>query len=122
MPNPRPCLGCGRITRRGSYCDREECGKPTDRARRVDRKLRTACVQAFKANSPSRLERNMTEPSYLCPGWGRDPHWVLGSVLTADHIHPGVPATSCADLQVLCRSCNGRKSDRRGSGIMRPHG
>lgn len=49
-----------------------------------------------------------------CPGHGRPPHTLTPTDggLTADHITPASHGGANGPLQILCRSCNGRKGDR----------
>lgn len=60
----------------------------------------------------------------VCPGFGRPPHEVDPGNLTADHVRPrakGGAPTGRANLGVLCRSCNARKSHRVRSAPSRAH-
>lgn len=61
-----------------------------------------------RARRKATVDAHRQQHGNWCPGWGREPH--ASADLTADHITEvtfgGAPD---GDLQVLCRSCNGRK-------------
>ncbi len=111
--SPRPCLDCGRICD-GSRCracqseqERRRPQRPTNLTRTTgERKRRAAAVTAHRLRFGD-----------WCPGYGDRPaHGVRPpNVLTADHVTPvargGDPR---GPLTVLCRVCNGSKSDRTG--------
>lgn len=98
MPTLKPCLNCGALS------DRTRC--PTHRARpprpttltrtAAERRRRAAVVAAWRA-----------EHGDWCPGWGRPAH--PATDLTADHVTAA--AHGGTELAVLCRPCNGAKSD-----------
>lgn len=90
----RPCLDCGQLTT-STRC-------PThDRNHKAKRNSHTTAARTL-------VTQWLTTYGPTCPGWQRDPH--PSHDLTADHSTPiskgGLPD------QVLCRSCNARKSDR----------
>ena len=90
MTVPRPCLTCG-VPAAGDYCERHKrpaTPKPSPQARGYDAAWRKL----------SRLARQL-QP------WCS--HCRTTQDLTADHLV--WPATTLAHVQVLCRSCNGRK-------------
>lgn len=101
----RACLDCGAITTaRGNRC-------PTHaRARTRARHNVEYDTPAWRWASRRALARHRRRWGDLCPGYGRKPH--LSGDLTVDHIVPLVAGGThdAANLQVLCRSCNGRKS------------
>jgi len=103
----RPCLDCGALTT-GTRCREHRAAQERGRKPRAtnltrdtaERNRRAAVVAAHRAQYGD-----------WCPGWQAPPH--PATDLTADHIvaiaaggHPSGP------LQVLCRACNGRKSNR----------
>ncbi len=111
MPN-RPCLDCGRISS-GTRCascqserERRRPQRPTNLTRTTaERKRRAAVVNAHRLRFGE-----------WCPGWDRPPHGVRPpNLLTADHV---VAVAAGGDprgpLEVLCRVCNGAKSNRQG--------
>lgn len=105
MPG-RPCLDCGAISDQ-SRCpthrqavERARKPRPTNLTRDdAERKRRAAAVAQHRAQHGD-----------WCPGYGIPPH--PSADLTADHVvavAQGGPPDG--PLQVLCRPCNGRKSD-----------
>jgi hypothetical protein len=95
----RPNLGCGVLTRDGSYharCNPRRIGhNMTERRRRKDA-----------------VDDWVAEHGPVCPGYGnRSAHW--SSDLTADHAVP-VAAGGAEDgaLVVRCRSCNSGRGSR----------
>ena len=48
----------------------------------------------------------------ICPGYQRDPHEVIPSDLTADHVTPAVRGGIGGQLRILCRSCNSKRGAR----------
>jgi 5-methylcytosine-specific restriction enzyme A len=111
----RPCLGvagqpCGKLSPR-SRC--QDCRRHHERARppRPTTLVRTAAEQQRREAT---VDEHIATYGYTCPGWQRPPHPVLPpNILTADHITP-VDRSGRGDgpLQVLCRVCNGSKSNR----------
>lgn len=72
---------------------------------------RTAAWRAF---SRARLAEHRALVGDWCPGWRRDGH--EADVLTVDHIIPiSLGGDVFGQTQVLCRSCNSRKSHHDGS-------
>lgn len=102
---PRPCQGCRRSTRRGRYC--AECAPIYERSRhnrayddRAERRRRANAVAAHVARA-----------GWWCPGYGRPRH--PSRDLTADHpVALAKGGANDQELEVLCRSCNGRKGAR----------
>lgn len=106
--------GCINEATRSGYCAevheaRREADRrktvPTKRARTTEvRKHRKAAIQAH-------VEEH--DGMGWCPGYGREPHEVFPSELTADD---PVPIARGGDpmqpVTPLCRSCNGRKGAR----------
>ncbi len=107
----RPCIDCGRPTP-GRRCpthqaahERGRTARPTNLTRdTTERNRRAAAVAAHRAINGD-----------WCPGWNTRPahHVHPPNILTADHAtavanggHPNGP------LVVLCRECNGAKSNR----------
>jgi 5-methylcytosine-specific restriction enzyme A len=109
-----PIPGCTNAATTSGYCAevhearREAAHRrtvPTKRTRTTEvRKHRAAAVKAH-------VEEH--DGMGHCPGWGREPHWVFPSELTADD---PVPIARGGDpmqkLIAMCRSCNGRKAAR----------
>lgn len=111
----RPCLGlpgesCGALSNQ-SRCPRHR-GHLTQAKRKRrpytagERDRRAAAVATWR-------ERH----GDWCPGWQATPHPATAdNPLTADHPNPVAQGGSeTAPLSVLCRRCNGRKSDRASS-------
>lgn len=106
--------GCTNTATRSGYCAevheaRREAARrktvPTKRARTPEvRRHRAAAVKAH-------VEEH--DGMGWCPGYGREPHEVFPSELTADDPVPiargGDPMQSVVPM---CRSCNGRKGAR----------
>lgn len=101
----RACADCGAITTAGSRC-------PTHaRTRERARHRAEYDTPAWRWARGRAMARHRRRWGDLCPGWNRKPH--LAGDLTVDHIVPlaaGGHLTDPANLQVLCRSCNGRKA------------
>jgi 5-methylcytosine-specific restriction enzyme A len=112
----RPCLGvngqrCGQLTSK-SRCpacarvqERQRAQRPTNLTRdTAERRRRAAAVAAHRAQFGD-----------LCPGWGRQgPH--PSTDLTADHVVAvAAGGDPHGELEVRCRSCNGRKGDQGGT-------
>lgn len=111
MPKARlkPCAqpGCpelqaeSRCTEHRRDNDRYRRQSGTNRAEPRDRARRADTVAEHRATYGD-----------WCPGWGREPH--AADDLTADHIEEiAYGGDDHGDLQVLCRSCNGRKAAMR---------
>ncbi len=98
MPR-RQCLGCGRITKKGSRC------------RKCHRTMRGSGMESpqYRAARRALLQEHKRRFGYVCPGWDRESH--LARDLEADHIVPiwGGGTHAIENLQVLCRSCNASK-------------
>jgi 5-methylcytosine-specific restriction endonuclease McrA len=94
----RPCLACGQLVASGSY--HKQCD-PRRGYTRHEQQRRRRTVDLW-----------VQENGSACPGFGIPPH--LSGDLTADHVVSVASGGSEAGaLSVLCRSCNGRKRDRR---------
>lgn len=101
---------CPALTTGGRYCDTHQPfaarfrqgTRPPVRDLRAWRRVRAALLEAWVA-----------EHGWVCPGHGRPTH--PSRDLTADHRVPlvqgGAPLDP-ANLAVLCRACNSRKSMR----------
>ena len=89
MKLARPCLACGQPTRNGSRC--LTCGP------------RTTTERGYGADW-QHIARAAIAAQPWCSRCGAT------SNLTADHVHPLVAGGSThGPVDVLCRSCNGRK-------------
>lgn len=103
MPRRRCLGGCGRYITEGSRCGR--CSVKTEYGRKEYKENRKAIIEAHIANF-----------GYVCPGFERDAHEAhpTKNPLTIDHIKPLARGGTAevVNLQVLCRICNGLKSDR----------
>lgn len=107
MPT-RPCLDCGALVNsaRCAGCERGR-SRVVTRAKRErrpytnrERERRADVVQTWRATVGD-----------WCPGFGVPAHHSMD--LTADHpTAVGAGGSESQSLSVLCRSCNGRKSDR----------
>lgn len=84
----RRCLGCTSLTTSGSYC-------PTCKARRK---------QTYNGSEWQRIRTQQLLDHPRCA------HCGATTDLTVDHI---IPRSLAGGVQTLCRSCNGRKADRR---------
>lgn len=103
----RPCIDCGTLTTKtrcpahSAAVERNRKPRPTNLTRdSAERKRRADAVGAHRATYGN-----------WCPGYEVEPH--RSSDLTADHV---ISVSAGGDpngpLQVLCRSCNGRKAGR----------
>lgn len=102
----KPCLSCGRLSDQ-ARCpehrrerERERTQRPTNLTRdTAERKRRAAAVSQHRQ-----------EFGNWCPGWKIPAH--ASTDLTADHVvSVAAGGDPSGELQVLCRVCNGRKSD-----------
>lgn len=104
----KPCLTCGRLST-GSRCP-THAGTHQVHAQRAKRERRpyTYTEQRRRAEA---VQAHVATHGWWCPGWRRPAH--ESHDLTADHVI-AVAAGGGEDgpLQVLCRSCNGRKADQ----------
>jgi 5-methylcytosine-specific restriction protein A len=103
----RTCVDCGTITTHGTRC-------PTHARAREARHHRVEYdTRAWRWARDRTLARHRKRWGELCPGWKRKPHLAGGhNPLTVDHVIPlaaGGHLTDPTNLDVLCRSCNGRK-------------
>lgn len=109
-----PTPGCTNPTGPRGYCV-ERCQSRQDEARRrlsPTNRVRTPEVRRHRAHAvQAHVEAN--DGMGHCPGWGREPHEVFPSELTADD---PVPIARGGDpmqrVVPMCRSCNGRKGAR----------
>lgn len=103
----RLCLKCGRRYHPGhpTYCDEH---KPAQRS------YKKGPRPTYKETQRRRraVEDHLKQFGPVCPGYGRDPHQVDASTLTADHIIPRSVGGEEGPLRVLCRSCNSRRGNR----------
>lgn len=104
----RPCLGDprtgegrGHLIATGTRCPLHQ--RPINRAHR--NRLYDAPEWRRLRDRTLRAHRSAYGP--LCPGWEREPH--VATDLTVDHVTPLVFGGG-TEVQVLCRSCNGRKN------------
>lgn len=108
----RACLGlpgeaCGKITTHGSRCpEHERRYRTMMSARRRDPELDLPTSRAARGAAVAAW---VEEHGWVCPGWRRKPH--PAKDLTADHRVSRAKGgrTEPGNLDVLCRSCNGRK-------------
>lgn len=101
----KPCIQCGALSS-NTRCRTHEAQRERSRPQRPTNTTRTYAEQQRRAKAVA--EHRATHGDW-CPGWHVPPH--PSSDLTADHIvsiHAG--GSPDGPLQVLCRSCNGRKS------------
>ena len=95
---PRPCIGCGTpsLSTRCRICEQQRQSK------------RNQARPHYKGDWPTISRRYRAEHvarhGWVCPGWDRPPH--PSTDLVTDHVNPRDPTR----VQVLCRSCNSRKS------------
>lgn len=104
----RPCIVCSSLTS-GSRCvtHRREQERAHTRAKRAKRPLTAAEIKRRR----DAVDAHRARYGNWCPGWRCPPH--ASADLTADHVR-AVAQGGAEDgpLEVLCRGCNGRKSDR----------
>lgn len=107
----RPCLDCGDLAA-GSRCSKCEAERERNRKPRPTNTTRTSSERTRRAAA---VRAHVHRYGYWCPGWQRPAHATPD--LTADHITPiAAGGQPDGELQVLCRSCNGRKAARTGGG------
>lgn len=101
----RPCIDCGTLTS-GTRCPIHQANRERGRKQRPTNTTRDWAERqrrAFAVTAHRQVNGNW------CPGYGVQAH--PSSDLTADHV---VSINAGGDpngpLQVLCRSCNGRKA------------
>lgn len=105
-----PCLKCGVSTYFGPRCRRH--ARP-DPPRRSKTPTRTGYTHAEKKRRKQAVREHVARHGWVCPGWQRTAHRAYD--LTADHVVPvAAGGSQGGPLQVLCRSCNGRKGASRG--------
>ena len=102
----RPCLTCGRPCR-GPRCDLHQLP-----IRKQGQQGRVKRTWPERLRRRAAVEEHVREVGWICPGWGRPPH--PSEDLTADHVIAQAIGGAEGPLQVLCRSCNGRKAARFG--------
>lgn len=104
----RPCLDCGRLST-STRCPEHTTAQGRLRKERPTNIGRDAAERERRAQA---VAQHRARYGNTCPGFEIEPH--QASDLTADHIHSveqgGDPN---GELQVLCRHCNGRKSNRQ---------
>lgn len=93
------CLGCGMPTLNGSRC--VECSRGFRRAERNP----MYDTPEWRRRRKSDIAAHVARYGWWCPGYARPGH--PSRDLTDDHI---VPGSLEGGTQVLCRSCNTRKS------------
>lgn len=108
---PRPCLGCGRLTRNASRCD--TCQSAYQRQRDAARGTasRRGYTSQWRKVSQAAIAAHRAELGDWCPGYNVPGH--SASDLTADHHIPKARGGTDAqeNVTVLCRGCNSRKKD-----------
>ena len=103
--------GCNNVATKSGYCaEVHEARREAARRRTVPTKrARTTEVRKHRAAA---VAKHVEEHDGMgwCPGWGREPHEVFPSELTADD---PVPIARGGDpmqqVVPMCRSCNSRK-------------
>jgi 5-methylcytosine-specific restriction enzyme A len=102
----KPCLNCGRLST-GTRCPAHTRTHQVQ-AQRAKRTRRPYTYEEQRRRAKA-VDDWVAVHGWLCPGWRRPAH--KSRDLTADHVH-AVAAGGAEDghLQVLCRSCNGRKA------------
>lgn len=106
--------GCTNIATPSGYCAEIHRGRHEAARRRTvpTKRARTPEVRRHRA-AAVRAHVEAHDGMGRCPGWGREPHDVFPSELTADD---PVPIARGGDpmqrLVPMCRSCNGRKGAR----------
>jgi 5-methylcytosine-specific restriction protein A len=95
----RFCLPRNAHHPRGQVCPKQQRRANTRRKRSKGERLRRQAV----------IAQHVAQHGYVCPGYDVPAH--PSSDLTADHIQPVARGGSeeGGALQVLCRSCNGRR-------------
>jgi 5-methylcytosine-specific restriction protein A len=102
----KPCLDCGRLSNQ-ARCPEHRRARERGRPQRPTNLTRDATERQRRADAVAAHRR--THGNW-CPGYGVPAH--PSSDLTADHvISVAMGGDPNGELQVLCRSCNGRKSD-----------
>lgn len=97
MP-PRRCVRCRELSDAGVRCP---CSPNT----------RTGYDWGERKRRARAVADHLEAYGAVCPGWGRD--WHEADDLTADHVRPVASGgEQTGPLEVLCRSCNGRKAAR----------
>jgi 5-methylcytosine-specific restriction protein A len=97
MP-PRRCVHCRQLVAAGARCG---CTPNT----------RTGYTNGERVRRARTVADHREAYGDICPGWGIAMH--EASDLTADHVRPiGAGGRQDGPLEVLCRSCNGRKAAR----------
>lgn len=100
----RRCLECGIRIPSGSRCARH--ADTHERSRRRGRRQPWYGGDWRKVSKRAR-EEHVARHGLTCPGYGVPAHRVDSiDDLTLDHV---TPRSTSGGLQVLCRSCNGRK-------------
>lgn len=96
----KPCLVCGQLSRQ-SRCS--------------EHRLPSRGAWAWTKHSRRLRAEHLRRMGPMCPGFGRPPHVVHPSQLSADHLQPlaagGELITS--GVTVLCVSCNARRGADR---------
>ncbi|MFE9642372.1 HNH endonuclease [Nocardiopsis alba] len=100
----RPCLDCGRLTRRGSRC--APCGAAVQSARDQQRGSSAARGLGYRHRQ---LRDIVLADSPTC-------HWCPEPATTADHLVPRALGglTTLDNYVPSCRSCNSSRQDNPG--------
>jgi hypothetical protein len=106
--------GCNNKSTPSGYCI-EKCHARHERSRRLASPTNRARTPEVRRHRKATIDAHVEEHDGMgwCPGYGREPHEVFPSELTADD---PVPIARGGDpmqpLTPLCRSCNSRKGAR----------
>jgi 5-methylcytosine-specific restriction enzyme A len=109
-----PTPGCNNTPGPGGYCG-ERCQPRQDSARRRFSPTNRVRTPQVRRHRKAAIQAHVEERDGMgwCPGYGRDPHEVFPSELTADD---PVPIARGGDpmqpLRTMCRSCNSRRGAR----------
>ena len=102
----KPCLDCGTLST-GTRCPEHQRARGRNRTQRPTNLTRTTDERKRRAAA---VAAHIRTHGHWCPGYRVPAH--ASSDLTADHVvsvaQGGDPN---GELQVMCRRCNGRKSD-----------
>ncbi|WP_184945352.1 HNH endonuclease [Kitasatospora kifunensis] len=110
MPK-RPCLDCGKLTTNPSRCETHQAEYLAAHNRRRGSATARGYGSKWRTVARALLARHREVYGDWCKGYRIASH--ASSDLTVDHIIPKANGglDDRENLQVLCRSCNGRKRD-----------
>lgn len=107
MPRlPEPCLTCNRLTTNGSRCPEHQ--QQVDARYQLARQIRKDQTGQYKG-AYSRLAKIIRQTGRVCHLCGKE--FVEGDKIEADHLRPGTPVTSLADLAPAHALCNQRRGN-----------